>query len=74
MILSLLILSFALLLTLGQGRVVFRSMKTGRAGWDRYAYERSSDPVRYRRMVVIELLLFLALCVWFALGAFEILS
>jgi hypothetical protein len=73
-IFSLIILAFALLLTLGQGRVVLRSMKVGKAGWGRYTYERSSDPFRYRQMVVVDLVLFAVLCVWFTLGASEILT
>jgi hypothetical protein len=72
-IFSLVILLFAFLLTVGQGRMVLRSMKAGRAGWGRYTYERSSDPVRYRRMIVVEMLLFLTLCVWFARGVSEAL-
>lgn len=74
MIFSLPLVFFALLLTLGQGRVALRSMKEGRAGWGRYTYQRASDPARYKLMVVVEVLLFVGLCAWFGRGVSELLS
>ena len=74
MIADLIILFFATLLTLGQGRVALRNMKLGEAGWGRLRFARSTNPKGYSAMVTLDLFLFAALCVWLVFGAKQLLQ
>lgn len=55
MTITLLILAFALLLTIGHGNVVFSALKQGEAGWFGFQYSRKTNPRAFWVLMVIEL-------------------
>ena len=74
MISKLVILFFATLLTLGQGRVALRSLKLREAGWGKFKFAQSNNPKGYSAMVTLDLFLFAALCVWLVFDAKQLLQ
>nr|WP_166177333.1 hypothetical protein [Altererythrobacter segetis] len=67
------ILFFFALLTVGQGRVTLRDLRTGRAGWGDAQYEKDSNRTGYWTMTVIDAALFGYLCFAWINGGIELL-
>ena len=74
MIADILILFFATLLVVGQGRVALGNLRVREAGWGKLKFAQSTSPKGFWAMAWLDILLFAALCVWLWIGARQLLS
>jgi hypothetical protein len=64
MIFELVLVFFVTLLTLGQGRVVLQNFRTKKAGWGQLKFIKSVSPNGYFVMFLVDLVLFVVLCIY----------
>jgi hypothetical protein len=74
MIGELIILFFFALLTVGQGRVTVRDLRTGRAGWGDAQYTKQDNRTAYWVMTAIDAALFAFLCFVWINGGIDLLK